>query len=81
MPRSELCVVAVGKKKPQRVEKSKNSQIAMWSFPLTATTRREASVKVPKGSCSYTIGEGEVCKVQFSGLWVSTSQLLNTQLF
>ena len=27
------------KKQPQRVENSKNSQIAMWSFPLTATTR------------------------------------------
>ena len=48
--RSEKCTNATKrtlrrgcrKKQPQRVEKS-NSQIAMWSFPLTATTRCEAS--------------------------------------
>jgi hypothetical protein len=35
-------------------------------------------VKVSKGSCLYRNVESEVCMVQISGLWVSTSQLLNT---
>jgi hypothetical protein len=35
-------------------------------------------VNVSKGSCLYRNAESEVCRVQISGLWVSTSQLLNT---
>jgi hypothetical protein len=34
-----------------------------------------------EGFVFYMNAESEVCRVQIPGLWVSTSQLLNTQLF